>query len=167
MHLLRIALASLANRRFTAAADRADHRPVGMPAARASSGCVTKTRASFASTVSGTDLIVGARAGSLNLLLYSVFRIGNATSNIRWDSFQALAAPPAGEVGGPDLAGRLAPRLPGHGHAARRTSSTTATAASSRCSCSAGRASPTIRSRWCWVPKWPAPWATGSTSRWC
>ncbi|EPN21407.1 permease, partial [Pseudomonas syringae pv. actinidiae ICMP 18804] len=44
-----------------------------------------------ASTISGTDLIVGARSGSLNLLLYSVFRIGNATNNIRWDSFEHFA----------------------------------------------------------------------------
>lgn len=39
-------------------------------------------RSSFESTVSGVDLIVGARSGSVNLLLYSVFRIGNATNNI-------------------------------------------------------------------------------------
>ena len=43
---------------------------------------------SFSSTVSGTDLIVGARSGQINLLLYSVFRIGNATNNISWDSYQ-------------------------------------------------------------------------------
>ena len=42
----------------------------------------TGARQSFADTISGTDLIVGARSGSLNLLLYSVFRIGNATNNI-------------------------------------------------------------------------------------
>ena len=35
---------------------------------------------SFANTISGTDLIVGARSGSIQLLLYSVFRIGNATN---------------------------------------------------------------------------------------
>ena len=32
----------------------------------------TEARASFASTISGTDLIVGARSGSVNLLLYGV-----------------------------------------------------------------------------------------------
>jgi len=52
----------------------------------------TEARASFANTISGTDLIVGARSGSVNLLLYSVFRIGNATNNIRWDSFERFAA---------------------------------------------------------------------------
>ncbi|MCY1508726.1 acidobacterial duplicated orphan permease [compost metagenome] len=51
----------------------------------------SEARSSFASTISGTDLIVGARSGSVNLLLYSVFRIGNATNNIRWDSFESIA----------------------------------------------------------------------------
>lgn len=51
-------------------------------------------RQSFADTISGTDLIVGARSGSLNLLLYSVFRIGNATNNITWTSYKDLAGRP-------------------------------------------------------------------------
>jgi putative ABC transport system permease protein len=51
-------------------------------------------RQSFADTISGTDLVVGARSGSLNLLLYSVFRIGNATNNITWASYQDLASRP-------------------------------------------------------------------------
>ena len=54
----------------------------------------TETRTSFASTISSTDLIVGARSGSVNLLLYSVFRIGNATNNIRWSSFEHFAKHP-------------------------------------------------------------------------
>lgn len=90
MHLIRIALASLANRRFTA---------LLTVFAIALSVCLllavervrTEARASFANTISGTDLIVGARSGSVNLLLYSVFRIGNATNNIRWDSFERFA----------------------------------------------------------------------------
>lgn len=52
----------------------------------------TGARASFADTISGTDLIVGARSGSVQLLLYSVFRIGNATNNVTWQSYQDLAA---------------------------------------------------------------------------
>ena len=48
-------------------------------------------RESFANTVSGTDLIVGARSGSVQLLLYSVFRIGNATSNIAWSSYSDIS----------------------------------------------------------------------------
>lgn len=90
MHLIRIALASLANRRFTA---------LLTVFAIALSVCLllavervrTEARASFANTISGTDLIVGARSGSVNLLLYSVFRIGNATNNVRWDSFEHFA----------------------------------------------------------------------------
>ncbi|MCF9018391.1 ABC transporter permease [Pseudomonas viridiflava] len=90
MYLFRLAMASLANRRFTAFLT---------VFAIALSVCLllavervrTEARTSFASTISGTDLIVGARSGSINLLLYSVFRIGNATNNIRWDSFEHFA----------------------------------------------------------------------------
>jgi len=90
VYLLRLALASLGNRRFTA---------LLTVFAIALSVCLllavervrTEARASFANTISGTDLIVGARSGSVNLLLYSVFRIGNATNNIRWDSFERFA----------------------------------------------------------------------------
>ncbi|WP_010487052.1 MULTISPECIES: ABC transporter permease [unclassified Pseudomonas] len=93
MYLFRLALASLSNRRFTA---------LLTVFAIALSVCLllavervrTEARASFANTISGTDLIVGARSGSINLLLYSVFRIGNATNNIRWDSFEQLAQNP-------------------------------------------------------------------------
>ena len=51
-------------------------------------------RAHFSAAVSGTDLIVGARAGSVQLLLYSVFRIGAASNNIRWASAEAVARQP-------------------------------------------------------------------------
>jgi putative ABC transport system permease protein len=93
MYLIRLALASLANRRFTA---------LLTVFAIALSVCLllavervrSEARNSFASTISGTDLIVGARSGSINLLLYSVFRIGNATNNIRWDSFEHFAKHP-------------------------------------------------------------------------
>jgi putative ABC transport system permease protein len=51
----------------------------------------TEARANFSNTISGTDLVVGARSGSVPLLLYSVFRIGNATNNISWSSYQDLA----------------------------------------------------------------------------
>ena len=52
----------------------------------------TGAKASFADTISGTDLIVGARSGSVQLLLYSVFRIGTATNNLTWKSYQDIAA---------------------------------------------------------------------------
>jgi putative ABC transport system permease protein len=48
-------------------------------------------RANFSQAVSGTDLIVGARTGPVQLLLFSVFRIGNATNNIRYASAEAIA----------------------------------------------------------------------------
>ena len=54
----------------------------------------TGAKASFADTISGTDLIVGARSGSVQLLLYSVFRIGNATNNMTWESYKDIAARP-------------------------------------------------------------------------
>lgn len=54
----------------------------------------TDTQSSFANTISGTDLIVGARSGELNLLLYSVFRIGNPTNNVTWDSYEKIGARP-------------------------------------------------------------------------
>ena len=54
----------------------------------------TGAKASFADTISGTDLIVGARSGSVQLLLYSVFRIGNATNNMTWESYQDISSRP-------------------------------------------------------------------------
>ena len=49
-------------------------------------------RAGFDNTISGTDLIVGAPTGQINLLLYSVFRLGNATAEISWETYQAIDA---------------------------------------------------------------------------
>jgi putative ABC transport system permease protein len=51
-------------------------------------------RQSFADTISGTDIVVGARSGAIQLLLYSVFRIGNATNNVTWKSYQDIAKRP-------------------------------------------------------------------------
>jgi putative ABC transport system permease protein len=51
-------------------------------------------RASFTNAISGTDLVVGARGGGVNLLLYAVFRIGDATNNISWQSYQDVAQHP-------------------------------------------------------------------------
>jgi len=50
-----------------------------------------QAKESFSNTVSGTDLIVGARTGSLNLLLYSVFRVGTPTNNIAWSTYQDIS----------------------------------------------------------------------------
>lgn len=53
-----------------------------------------ESRTSFMNTISGTDLIVGARTGQIQLLLYSIFRIGNATNNISWKSYQDIKMRP-------------------------------------------------------------------------
>jgi putative ABC transport system permease protein len=93
MIVLRLALKSLLNRWITALLT------VGTIAASVVlllgvEEVRTGARQSFADTISGTDLIVGARSGSLNLLLYSVFRIGNATNNVTWQSYQDIAQRP-------------------------------------------------------------------------
>ncbi|MBI3188830.1 MAG: ABC transporter permease, partial [Gammaproteobacteria bacterium] len=52
----------------------------------------SQAQESFTNTLSGTDLIVGARSGTVQLLLYSVFRMGDATNNISWQSYEHIAA---------------------------------------------------------------------------
>ncbi|HSK18361.1 MAG TPA: ABC transporter permease [Longimicrobiales bacterium] len=52
-------------------------------------------RESFSNTISRTDLIVGARGGSLQLLLYSVFGIGSPTNNVSWDTYEHFRDHPA------------------------------------------------------------------------
>lgn len=52
----------------------------------------TAAKAGFDNTIKGTHLIVGAPTGQVNLVLYSVFRMGNATAEISWDAFQMLGA---------------------------------------------------------------------------
>lgn len=49
----------------------------------------------FTQTISKTDLIVGARSGPLQLILYTVFNIGNATHNISYSTYQDVAKHPA------------------------------------------------------------------------
>ncbi len=93
MYLLRLAFRSLLNRRYSAlltvlAIALSVTLLLGVEKIR------NEARASFAGTISGTDLIVGPRTGSVQLLLYSVFRIGNASSNMRWDSYQRIIEHP-------------------------------------------------------------------------
>lgn len=52
-------------------------------------------RESFAQSVSGSDLIVGARGSPLQLVLHSVFRLGEPGNNIAWQSYRQIAADPA------------------------------------------------------------------------
>jgi putative ABC transport system permease protein len=53
------------------------------------------TRESFLSTVSGTDLVVGARSGGPQLLLQAVFNVGFPTQNLSRDSYRMIAGDPA------------------------------------------------------------------------
>lgn len=50
----------------------------------------SEAKNSFSRSISGTDLIVGAPSGDLNLLLYAIFRMGNPTNNIQYSSFETL-----------------------------------------------------------------------------
>jgi putative ABC transport system permease protein len=93
MAILALAWKSLRNRGFTAALTVASIALsvallLGVERIR------HEAKASFTSTVSGTDLIVGARSGPVQLLLYAVFRIGNATNNISWASWEEISAHP-------------------------------------------------------------------------
>ena len=88
--LLRLAWASLANRRFTALVTVATIALsvlllLGVERLR------SEARNSFLRTVAGTDLIVGARAHPVQLLLYSVFHLGDANNNVRWASYREIA----------------------------------------------------------------------------
>lgn len=47
----------------------------------------TSARESFRNTISGTDLIVGARTSEVSLVLFSVFHIGNPSANVTMESF--------------------------------------------------------------------------------
>ena len=90
MAIIKLALKSLYNRRATAlltvfAIAVSVSLLLGVERVR------TQAKESFANTISGTDLIVGARTGPVQLLLYSVFRIGNATNNISWQSYEDIA----------------------------------------------------------------------------
>jgi len=53
-----------------------------------------ESRESFAATVSGTDLIVGARTSPVHLLLSAIFHLGNPTNNISWKTYRDIAARP-------------------------------------------------------------------------
>ena len=48
-------------------------------------------KASFKSTVSGVDSIVAARGGNLQILLNSVFLIGEPSAPIQWNTYQDIA----------------------------------------------------------------------------
>ena len=93
MIVLRLAIQSLLNRWVTALLTVASIA-LSVMLLLAVEKVRTGARSSFADTISGTDLIVGARSGSIQLLLYSVFRIGNATNNVTWASYSEIAKQP-------------------------------------------------------------------------
>lgn len=92
--MLEMALASLLSRRLTVALSTltvalATLLLLGVERVR------TETRISFAQTISGTDLIVGPRAGGMQLLLTSVFHIGNGPdSGVSWASYERWGQDP-------------------------------------------------------------------------
>ncbi len=49
-------------------------------------------RTSFERTITDTDVIVGARSSPINLVLYSVFQIGDPTNNVTWKTYQDISA---------------------------------------------------------------------------
>ena len=90
---LTLVLRSLLNRRTTALLTIASIA-ISVALLTAVDRVRSDTQASFANTISGTDLIVGARSGELNMLLYTVFRIGNPTNNVSWSSFTEIVERP-------------------------------------------------------------------------
>ncbi len=93
MRILPLAIKSLYNRRLTAGLTLLSIALsvtllLGVERIR------SEARHSFAATVSGTDLIVGARAGPVQLLLYTLFHIGDATNNLSWASYRHFAEDP-------------------------------------------------------------------------
>ena len=93
MALITLALRSLWNRRTTAALT-VTAIAISVTLLLSVENLRAAARDGFAKTLSGADLIVGARSGPINLLLYSVFRIGDATANVTWESYQKIAKHP-------------------------------------------------------------------------
>ncbi len=96
MLTLKLAMRSLANRRLTTILTVASIALsvallVGVETVRRG------IRESFAGTIRGTDLIVGARGGSQQLMLSSVFGLGAPAGTISWDTYQRWANHPAVE----------------------------------------------------------------------
>ncbi len=91
--LLRLAAASAWNRRSTLVATLASIA-LAVTMLLAVERTRSTVREGFTQAVSGTDLVIGARTSPVQLMLYAVFRIGDATSNIGWDSYQRIATHP-------------------------------------------------------------------------
>jgi putative ABC transport system permease protein len=94
MSFFQLALKSLRNRMFTTSLTVVS---IALSTALLLSVERTKRAAEegFAQSVSGIDLIVGARSGPINLILYSVFNMGSATNNISWETFEKFKNHPS------------------------------------------------------------------------
>jgi putative ABC transport system permease protein len=53
-----------------------------------------QVRLGFTESISGTDLVIGARGSGIQLILYAVFHMGGATNNMGWASYQRIASLP-------------------------------------------------------------------------
>lgn len=91
--LLRLAYDSLWHRRFTAALC-VFSLAVSVFVLASVEFARKEVKESFGRTLVGTDLIVGARGGDLSLLMYSVFRLGDPTNNVSWQSYQFFKSHP-------------------------------------------------------------------------
>ncbi|MGS2720099.1 ABC transporter permease [Paraglaciecola aestuariivivens] len=49
-----------------------------------------QVKENFERSVSGVDLIVGSRTSNINLLLFSIFKIGQPANNIQWQSYKSI-----------------------------------------------------------------------------
>jgi putative ABC transport system permease protein len=94
MIFLRLALKSLWNRKLTAVLTIASVA-LSLALLLAVERTQRSAQEGFTQSVSQTDLLVGARTGPLNLILYTVFNMGNASNNISWESYQELKKHPA------------------------------------------------------------------------
>ena len=87
--VLSLALGSLKARRFTALLTI-----ISIATAVMLFGAVENirqsARASFERTLTGTDLIVGARSSAINLTLYTIFQIGDPTNNVTWETYEEI-----------------------------------------------------------------------------
>jgi putative ABC transport system permease protein len=92
-YLIRVCVASAWNRRFTLAITICAIA-VSVALLLGVERLRSEAREGFAQSVSRVDLIVGARTSPVQLLLYSVFHLGEATHNINWASFTALESRP-------------------------------------------------------------------------
>jgi putative ABC transport system permease protein len=54
----------------------------------------TQMRESFVQAVSGTDLVIGARGGNIQLVLYAIFHLGGATNTMSFQSAREIAQKP-------------------------------------------------------------------------